>query len=583
MRVGLTLAMVLSLAVTTLHADHIRELQTSAIAANKAEFGHWGHDAANYKQWGSHTNRLIPVYTFGTLTPNAVKNGDGLFSKLGPVDLRNFNGANSAYRDEAKLKRLYGRVPSHTLNPAAEYLDQTNVYDLQKAAFDSGRKYVFLVIFDGMDWDTTRAAAIHKTQSMAYTSGRGTGLHMQDYTAGGTTQFGFMCTSPHNAGTKSDPNKQTVLNPGGTMFGGYNIVHGGPNPWTPGNDGPYLISKSEDKAFLHAYTDSSSSASSMTAGLKTYNDGVNMDYAGQPVRTIAHWAQEQGFSVGAVTSVPISHATPACSYAHNVERDDYQDLTRDMLGLKSIVHPNEPLPGLDVVIGAGYGDARNKDGKDSADAAAAAKAAADAKTTTESAKNPAGANFVPGNAYLTDADLKTVDVRNGGKYVTAVRTKGVNGQQRLQEAAREAAASHKRLLGFYGVGKTKHLPFATADGKYDPTIGRAGKDKIEKYTAEDLVENPKLTDMTAAAMEVLSQNKKGFWLMVESGDVDWANHDNNIDSSIGAVHSGDAAIRTITDWVEQHSNWNESLLIVTADHGHYLVLEKPELLITPKK
>ena len=568
MRVVMTMLLVF-LAFGTARADHIRDLQTAAIAANQADFGHWGHDAANYKQWGSHTNRLIPVYTFGTLTPSGSAKSGGSSDKLGPLDLRNFSGANSAYRNEAKLKRLYGRVPAHTLNKDAEYLDQTNVYDLQQAAFDSGRKYVFLVIFDGMDWDTTRAAAIHKTQSMAYTSGRGTGLHMQDYTAGGTTQFGFMCTSPHNAGTKSDPSLQTVLNPGGTMFGGYNMEHGGPNPWTPGNDPPYLISKSANKAFLHAYTDSSSSASSMTAGLKTYNDGVNMDYAGQPVRTIAHWAQEQGYSVGAVTSVPISHATPACAYAHNVERDDYQDLTRDMLGLKSIVHSDEPLSGLDVVIGAGFGDVRKKDGTEA--------------TETEPATRPAGSNFVPGNAYLTDDDLKAVDVRNGGKYVTAVRTKGINGKQCLQEAAREAAASHQRLLGFYGVGKTKHLPFATADGSYNPTIGRAGKDKIEKYTPEDLIENPLLTDMTAAAIEVLSQNKKGFWLMVESGDVDWANHDNNLDSSIGAVLSGDAAVKTITDWVEKHSNWNESLLIVTADHGHYLVLEKPELLIAPKK
>ncbi|MBS0263009.1 MAG: alkaline phosphatase, partial [Planctomycetes bacterium] len=78
---------------------------------------------------------------------------------------------------------------------------------------------------------------------------------------------------------------------------------------------------------------------------------------------------------------------------------------------------------------------------------------------------------------------------------------------------------------------------------------------------------------------VLGKNPKGFWLMVESGDVDWANHDNNIDNSIGAVNSGDAAVKTITNWVEKHSNWQESLLIVTADHGHYLVIEKPEALI----
>ena len=45
--------------------------------------------------------------------------------------------------------------------------------------------------------------------------------------------------------------------------------------------------------------------------------------------------------------------------------------------------------------------------------------------------------------------------------------------------------------------------------------------------------------------------------------------------------SGDEAVKVITDWVEQHSNWNESLLIVTADHGHYLFLDRPDLLIEP--
>ena len=84
--------------------------------------------------------------------------------------------------------------------------------------------------------------------------------------------------------------------------------------------------------------------------------------------------------------------------------------------------------------------------------------------------------------------------------------------------------------------------------------------------------------MTSAALTVLEGNPKGFWLMVEAGDVDWANHDNNLDTTIGAVNSGDAAVKAITDWVEKNSNWRETVLIVTADHGHYLVLDKPELL-----
>ena len=67
--------------------------------------------------------------------------------------------------------------------------------------------------------------------------------------------------------------------------------------------------------------------------------------------------------------------------------------------------------------------------------------------------------------------------------------------------------------------------------------------------------------------------------MVEAGDVDWANHDDNIDNSIGAVNSGDRAVKAITEWVEANSKWDESLLIVTADHGHMLNLVKPEMLI----
>lgn len=520
--------------------DRIRQLQTDAIEKKSADFGHWGIDPANYIQWGTHSNRLIPVYTFGTLGQGA------------GVDLTSYTGANSPYRSEAQLQRIYGRLPSATLNAEADYLDQTNIYDLQRAAAKAGKKHIFLVVFDGMDWHTTWAAALVKSGKVAYTAGRGTGLHFQDYTASGTTQFGSMCTSPHNEGTDVDVNKQTVLKPNGKMFGGFNAQAGGATAWDPNVDLSYLISKSEKSELKHAYTDSSSSAVSMTAGIKTYNNAVNVDAEGRPVATIAHQLQSEGWSVGAVSSVPISHATPASAYAVNVDRDDYQDLTRDMIGLKSISHPDTPLPGMDVVIGGGYGH------------------------VVKQSKGQ-GDNFVPGNLYLTEADLLAADVRRGGRYVTAVREAGVKGAESLAQAARQARAEKQRLLGFYGVGTYNgHLPFQTADGDFQPAPGRSGKS--ETYTEADRVENPTLAEMTTAAIEVLSANPKGFWLMVEPGDVDWANHDDNVDNSVGAVLSGDAAVKTITDWVDQHSNWNESLLIVTADHGHLLVIRNPATL-----
>ena len=67
--------------------------------------------------------------------------------------------------------------------------------------------------------------------------------------------------------------------------------------------------------------------------------------------------------------------------------------------------------------------------------------------------------------------------------------------------------------------------------------------------------------------------------MVEARDVDWANHGNNIDNSIGAVLSGDAAFHAATEWVEANGGWKDTVLLLTADHGHYLVLDKPSALI----
>ncbi len=54
--------------------------------------------------------------------------------------------------------------------------------------------------------------------------------------------------------------------------------------------------------------------------------------------------------------------------------------------------------------------------------------------------------------------------------------------------------------------------------------------------------------------------------MVEGGAVDWASHDNHlgrtIEEQIDFNNSVEAAVR----WVENHSSWDETLIIVTSDH-----------------
>jgi len=223
-----------------------------------------------------------------------------------------------------------------------------------------------------------------------------------------------------------------------------------------------------------------------------------------------------------------------------------------MLGLPSVSHKSTPLAGLEVVLGGGYGE-ETTDGKGQ------------------------GQNFIAGNRYLADEDRKLVDVSTGNpsaKYVVAQRTKGTKGAELLAEAAKKAVADKTRLLGFFGV-KKGHLPFQTADGDYKPVLDV--KD-AEVYSQADLDENPTLAQMTEAAIQVLQEDKDGFWLMVEAGDVDWANHSNNIDNSIGAVLSGELALEKIFGWIEARNAWEQSLVIVTSDHGHYLHLLKPEVL-----
>ncbi len=537
---GLAAACVFCAAQSPALAEDVRELQKNAVEANQSDAVHWGTDPAKYVTWSTHSNRLIPVYTFGTKGAGA------------GIDLESYTGENSAYRDESRLRQIYGYVPTHTVSSDAEYMDQTDVFRIQKAAIDAGKKRVILVVFDGTDWVTTRAAAIWKSGKVGYDSGRGTGLHLQDYQADGTTQFGFMVTSPHNDGTNIDVNGQKVANPGGKLRGGYDPSRGGLTPWEPTEEVPYLISKNKE-GDVHAYTDSASSATSMTAGIKTYNDSINVDATGTPVPSAAHFAQQKGMAVGVVSSVPISHATPAAAYAHNVHRDDYQDLSRDLLGRPSVAHP-KPLSGVDVLIGGGFGIEKDKDGAQ-------------------------GKNFVPGNRYLPQEDLDAVNDANGGKYIVATRQAGVDGAERLQQAAEEAAKSGKRLFGFYGA-TGGNLPFQGAHGDYKPAPGWKTRDL--SYSEADIVENPTLAEMTTAALTVLNEDPEGFWLMVEAGDVDWANHDNNLDAAIGAVLSGDEAVRTLTEWVEQHGGWEDTVIVVTADHGHYMFLDDPAQLI-PKQ
>lgn len=74
---------------------------------------------------------------------------------------------------------------------------------------------------------------------------------------------------------------------------------------------------------------------------------------------------------------------------------------------------------------------------------------------------------------------------------------------------------------------------------------------------------PPIAEMTAKAIEILSQDPDGFFLMVEGSQVDWGNHENDPINTIEDFIAFDAAVQVALDFAIKDGN---TLLIVTSDH-----------------
>jgi len=68
---------------------------------------------------------------------------------------------------------------------------------------------------------------------------------------------------------------------------------------------------------------------------------------------------------------------------------------------------------------------------------------------------------------------------------------------------------------------------------------------------------------TRQAIEYLSQDPDGFFLMVEGSQIDWGGHENNADYLISELIDFDDAIGVALDFAEMDQN---TLVVVTADH-----------------
>ncbi|WP_090632395.1 alkaline phosphatase [Neobacillus massiliamazoniensis] len=75
---------------------------------------------------------------------------------------------------------------------------------------------------------------------------------------------------------------------------------------------------------------------------------------------------------------------------------------------------------------------------------------------------------------------------------------------------------------------------------------------------------PSLKDMTDTALNKLSQNKKGFFLMVEGSQIDWAGHDNDIVAAMSEMEDFEKAFKAAIDFAKKDKH---TLVVATADHS----------------
>jgi hypothetical protein len=113
---------------------------------------------------------------------------------------------------------------------------------------------------------------------------------------------------------------------------GYDVNLGGEAPY------PLLPDTPERRAYFLdplIYPDSASTATAMSTGIKTDSSNIAW-FTGDPVNgalatTPQTLRRRYGMSIGFVTTVPLSHATPSGWFAHNPERFAYGALGHEIL------------------------------------------------------------------------------------------------------------------------------------------------------------------------------------------------------------------------------------------------------------
>ena len=276
-------------------------------------------------------------------------------------------------------------------------------------------------------------------------------------------------------------------------------------------------------------SDSASTMTAMVSGVKTRTGVLGVDESirrgdhtsveAARVRTILEEAEARGLATGVVSTTTITHATPAGCYAHapfrfweddsrmssEAREDGFPDIARQLVEFAV-------GDGLEVALGGGRSHFKPRGEADPEDPA-----------------RPGG--------RLDGRDLtrEWVEGRDGAAYVW-------NREQ--FEAVDPATTRH--LLGLF---EPNDMNWET-----DRPADEAGE--------------PSLAEMTGLAIDLLSRDEDGFFLMVEGGRIDHGHHAGNAERALTDTIAFSDAVRVALEKTDA----SKTLIVVTADHSHTLTI-----------
>ncbi|MFT5757743.1 MAG: alkaline phosphatase [Alteromonadaceae bacterium] len=288
--------------------------------------------------------------------------------------------------------------------------------------------------------------------------------------------------------------------------------------------------------------DSAGTMTAMMSGVKTDVGVIGVSeaivrgncksVAGNELVTSLELAEIAGKSTGVISTARITHATPAAAYAKSSDRnwEDVSDMSDEAVAdgcediASQLVNFEKNLEarftgldvdGLEVVLGGGR------------------------------------RHFLPKDAAFNSIDASSAvegDRTDGRDLTTEWKNSYPNGNYVVDSAGFDAlnANSTERVFGLFN---ESHMQYE-ADRK------------------NDIAGEPSLTEMTSKAIDVLDNNDKGFFLVVESGRIDHGHHAgsayNALTDTIEFANAIEAAVK--------NTNPEETLIIVTADHSHVFTM-----------